>query len=67
MKRAFKDVHVYFPPKVLTELKKLAKRNRRSVTAEVVIAVEKHIEADLLSDAGQVFLNTPVPAVGKRI
>lgn len=67
MKRAFKDAHIYFPPKVMTELKKLAKRNRRSVSAEVVIAVEKHIELDLLSDSGQLFLNTPVPAVGETL
>jgi mRNA-degrading endonuclease RelE of RelBE toxin-antitoxin system len=43
MRREFKDVHVYFPPKVLAELKKLAAQNRRSVTAEVVIAVEERI------------------------
>lgn len=67
MKRVYKDVHIYFPPKVLAELKKLAKRNRRSVTSEVVIAVEKHIELDLLSDAGRLFLNTPVSAVGETL
>lgn len=44
MRRVFKDVHVYFPPKVLADLKKLAKQNRRSVTAETVIAVEGHVE-----------------------
>lgn len=45
MKRVFKDVHVYFPPKVLAELKKLAAHNRRSVTAEVVIAVEERVQS----------------------
>lgn len=43
MRREFKDVHVYFPPKVLADLKQLAAENRRSVTAEVVIAVEERI------------------------
>lgn len=40
-----KDVHVYFPPKVLADLKKLAEQNRRSVTAEIVIAVEERLES----------------------
>lgn len=40
MKRETKDTHVYFPVKVLTDLKKMAKENRRSVSAEIVIAVE---------------------------
>lgn len=44
MRKPFKDVHVYFPPKVLADLKRLAKQNRRSVTAETVIAVERHVE-----------------------
>lgn len=43
MRKPFKDVHVYFPPKVLADLKQLAAENRRSVTAEVVIAVEERI------------------------
>lgn len=37
------DTHIYFPKKVLTELRKWAKLNRRSVTAETIIAVEKHV------------------------
>ncbi len=43
MKREVKDVHIYFPTNVLQKLKKLAERNRRSVSAEIVIAVESHI------------------------
>lgn len=43
MRKPFKDVHVYFPPKVLADLKQLAAENRRSVTAEIVIAVEERI------------------------
>lgn len=37
------DTHIYFPKKVLTELRKWAGINRRSVTAETIIAVEEHI------------------------
>jgi hypothetical protein len=44
MKRETEDTHIYFPKKVLTELRKWAKVNRRSVTAETIIAVEKYIE-----------------------
>ena len=44
MKREYKDVHVYFPPKLFADLKKLAAKNRRSVTAEVVLAVEARIQ-----------------------
>lgn len=43
MRQQFKDVHVYFPPKVLADLKRLAAQNRRSVTAEVVLAVEERV------------------------
>lgn len=38
------DTHIYFPKKVLNELRKWAKVNRRSVTAETIIAVEQYIE-----------------------
>lgn len=38
------DTHIYFPKKVLNELRKWAKVNRRSVTAETVIAVERHVQ-----------------------
>lgn len=44
MKREYKDTHIYFPPKLLDDLKKLAAKNRRSVTAEVIIAVEDRIK-----------------------
>ena len=45
MKRDVKDTHIYFPVKVLKELHKLAELNRRTVSAEMVIAAERHIEA----------------------
>lgn len=38
------DTHIYFPKKVLNELRKWAKVNRRSVTAETVVAVERYVE-----------------------
>lgn len=38
------DTHIYFPKKVLNELRKWAKANRRSVTAETIIAVEQYVE-----------------------
>lgn len=44
MKREVKDTHVYFPVKVLNRIRKLAAVNRRSVTAEIVIAVEDYIK-----------------------
>lgn len=43
MKPQTKDVHIYFPVQVLNNLKKLAKENRRSVSAEVVLAVENKV------------------------
>lgn len=44
MKRDVEDTHIYFPKKVLTELRKWAAINRRSVTAETVIAVEEYVQ-----------------------
>jgi len=46
MKPRVKDTHIYFPVKVLEQLKKLAAVNRRTVSAEIVIAVEKHVETE---------------------
>lgn len=43
MSRQYKDTHIYFPPAVSEAIKKLAKQNRRSISAEVIIAVEKHV------------------------
>ena len=43
MKRDTKDTHIYFPAKVLTDLKRMAQANRRSVTAEVVLAMENKV------------------------
>ena len=44
MKRETEDTHIYFPKKVLNELRRWAKVNRRSVTAETIIAVERYIQ-----------------------
>jgi hypothetical protein len=44
MKREAKEAHVYFPVKVLADLKKMAAANRRSVSAEIVIAVEGKVK-----------------------
>lgn len=46
MKGQIKDTHIYFPVKVLTELKKMAERNRRTVSAEIVMAVEEKLERE---------------------
>lgn len=43
MRKDIKDTHIYFPVKVLERLRKLAAANRRSLSAEIVIAVEKHV------------------------
>jgi hypothetical protein len=50
MRQETKEAHVYFPVKVLNGLKKLAEQNRRSVSAEIVIAVEKHIDESRTND-----------------
>lgn len=44
MKRDVEDAHIYFPKKVLTELRKWAVINRRSLTAETVVAVEEYVQ-----------------------
>jgi len=44
MKRETEDAHIYFPVKVLNGMRKLARENRRSVSAEMVIAAERHIK-----------------------
>lgn len=38
------DTHIYFPKKVLTELRKWAAINRRSVTGETIVAVEEYVQ-----------------------
>jgi len=43
MKREVEDTHIYFPVKVLNGIRKLAEKNRRSVSAEMVIAAERYI------------------------
>ena len=44
MRRDVKDTHVYFPVKLLAELKRMAAANRRTVSAEIVMAVEVRVE-----------------------
>lgn len=39
-----KEAHVYFDDKTFKRLKRLADFNRRSISAEIVIAVEQRIE-----------------------
>lgn len=43
MKREVEDTHIYFPVKVLNGMRKLAASNRRSVSAEMVVAAERYI------------------------
>jgi hypothetical protein len=45
MKREVEDTHIYFPVKVLNGIRKLARENRRSVSAEMIIAAERYIAA----------------------
>ena len=46
MKRETKtvDTHLYMPLWLLDAVRKLAKQNRRSVTAEITLAVEDYIK-----------------------
>lgn len=46
MKAETIDTHIYFPIKVWRALKKLAAQNRRSLSAEIVIAVEERLEKE---------------------
>lgn len=39
------DVHIYFPAKLHAKLKRRAKQESRTVSAEVVRAVQGHLEA----------------------
>lgn len=43
MKQDTKDTHIYFPVAVFRAIKKVAADNRRTISAEIVIAVESHI------------------------
>jgi hypothetical protein len=43
MKRDIKDTHIYFPVKVLADVKKMAQANRRTVSAEIVLAMENKV------------------------
>lgn len=45
MKKNSIDTHIYFPPTVFQAIKKLAAKERRSISAEIVIAVEAHIKS----------------------
>jgi hypothetical protein len=66
MKPLVKDAHVYFPVKVLAGLKKMAASNRRSVSAEIVLAVENKVREWELQGSGVAAANgTKPPARGK--
>lgn len=44
MRRDTEDAHIYFPKKVIAELRQWAKYNRRTLTGETVVAVERYIQ-----------------------
>lgn len=46
MVKEVQDTHIYFPIKVWRAIKRLAERNRRSLSAEIVIAVEERVERE---------------------
>lgn len=46
MGKQVQDTHIYFPIKVWRAIKKLAQENRRSLSAEIVIAVEERISRE---------------------
>lgn len=55
-KRDTIDTHIYFPPAIFREVKRLAGITRRSISAEIVIAVETHLAVNkptLLLDAAK--------------
>jgi hypothetical protein len=43
MKEQVKDTHIYLPVKLLAKLKKMAVANRRSITGEIMLAVENKV------------------------
>jgi hypothetical protein len=43
MKEQVKDTHLYFPARLLRDIKKMAVTNRRTMTAEVVLAMENKV------------------------
>lgn len=43
MKREAVDTHIYFPPEVFRDIKRLAGTHRRSISGEIVIAVEGYL------------------------
>jgi predicted DNA-binding protein len=38
------DTHIYFPAKLHKAIKELARKERHTLSVEIVIAVEKHVE-----------------------
>lgn len=46
MDRSKYEIHVYLPFRLWEQLKKMAERNRRSVSAETVIAIEERVKSD---------------------
>jgi hypothetical protein len=44
------DIHVYLPPDLLKAIRELAKKNRRTLTAEVTIAIEDAVALSLATN-----------------
>lgn len=42
-KNNIKEAHIYFPAEVYDNLKEMAKKNRRTMNGEVIMAVEERI------------------------
>jgi hypothetical protein len=49
--RACGIVYVTAGPELVVRLKRVAKRNRRSMSGEAIIAIERHVEAEEASKA----------------
>lgn len=45
-KQNTKDTHIYFPVAMYDRIKKLAARERHTISVEIVIAVENHLKAN---------------------
>jgi hypothetical protein len=49
-KKTTVDIHVYLPPDLLKAMRELAKKNRRTLTAEVTIAIEDAVALSLATN-----------------
>lgn len=45
-KETTQDAHIYFPKDIYADLKAMAKRNRRTMNGEVILAVEAALAKD---------------------